>query len=66
VEREICVTRRGRCCTVPPKTSKATKYTIKQADGLIISGGHHMMHISQWMKSGGGKLLSDSGMQTFS
>jgi hypothetical protein len=47
--------------------NKQTKqYTIKQADGLMIkSGGHDMIHISQWLKFGRGKLLSDSGMQTF-
>jgi hypothetical protein len=27
--------------------------------------GLHMMHISQWLKLGGAKLLSDSGIQNF-
>jgi hypothetical protein len=27
--------------------------------------GCHMMYSSQWLKLGGGKVLSNSGMQTF-
>jgi hypothetical protein len=40
---------------------------LKQATELMRKAkGHHMVHISQWLKSGGGKLLTDSGIQTLS
>lgn len=44
-----------------------TKYMMKQAIELmrkIIEC--HVIYISQRLKSGGGKLSTDSGMQTFS
>lgn len=40
---------------------------LKQATELMRKArGRHVIHICQQLKFGGGKLLTDSGMQTFS
>jgi hypothetical protein len=51
---------------VHPSTNQETQYMIKRATELMRVRRCHVIYISQWLKFGGGKLIPDSGMKTFS